>query len=180
MARRRFHDAMRLDGNVLIRLAGEGELAALGELRVAAYVAEGMLATSPYAGVLRRLGVSGPGEVLVADDHGRAVGTVMLEPFHPGSEIARAPDEAEIRALAVVPDAQGRGAGRALVGAVIERARAGGVRHLLLSTRPTMAAARHLYHAAGFTRLPDRDWSPVPGLTLIAYGLRLTARTQVS
>jgi ribosomal protein S18 acetylase RimI-like enzyme len=164
---------MGLDGGMIVRTAADGELASLGELRVAAYLAEGMHATSPYADVLRHLGVSTPGEVLVAEDGGRAVGTVMLEPFHPGSEIARAPDEAEIRALAVAPAAQGRGAGRVLVTAVIERASAAGVRHLLLSTRPTMAAARHLYQAAGFTRLPDRDWSPVPGLTLIAYGLRL-------
>ncbi|HKB31380.1 MAG TPA: GNAT family N-acetyltransferase [Streptosporangiaceae bacterium] len=74
---------------------------------------------------------------------------------------------------------RGRGAapirphGRALVSAVIERAIASGTRHLLLSTRPTMAAAQHLYRAAGFTRLPERDWSPAPGFTLIAYGLRL-------
>ncbi len=164
---------MRLDGDVIVRTAGNEELAGLGELRVAAYVAEGMLATSPYADVLRQLGVTTPGDVLVAEDAGRAVGTVMFEPFQPGSEIARAPDEAEVRALAVAPDAQGRGAGHALVSAVIERASAEGVRHLLLCTRPTMAAARHLYHAAGFTRLPDRDWSPAPGIELIAYGLRL-------
>jgi hypothetical protein len=33
-----------------------------------------------------------------------------------------------------------------------------------------MSAARHLYAAAGFRRLPDRDWCPVPGFTLLAYG----------
>jgi ribosomal protein S18 acetylase RimI-like enzyme len=165
---------------VIVRTAGADELAELGELRVAAYVAEGMLATSPYTDVLRHLGVSTPGEVLVAEEHGRAVGTVMFEPFHPGSEIARTPDEAEIRALAVAPHARGRGAGRALVSAAIERASAEGVRHLLLSTRPTMVAARHLYEAAGFTRLPDLDWSPVSGLVLIAYGLRLPLQAQAS
>jgi ribosomal protein S18 acetylase RimI-like enzyme len=162
-------------GYVIVRTAGADELAGLGELRVAAYVAEGMTGSSPYADVLRQLGLSTPGEVLVAEDDGRAIGTVMLEPFHLGSEIARTPDEAEIRALAVAPDAQGRGAGRALVKAVIERAAAIRVRHLLLSTRPTMAAAQHLYRAAGFTRLPERDWSPVPGLILITYGLMLPA-----
>jgi ribosomal protein S18 acetylase RimI-like enzyme len=156
-----------------VRIASDDELAEIGELRVAAYTAQGMLATSPYADVLRDLGVSTPGDVLVAEADGRAIGTVMFEPFHPGSEIARAPDEAEVRALAVTPEAQGRGTGRALVSAVIERAIASGTRHLLLSTRPTMAAAQHLYRAAGFTRLPERDWSPAPGFTLIAYGLRL-------
>jgi hypothetical protein len=28
---------------------------------------------------------------------------------------------------------------------------------------------------AGFRRLPDRDWSPRPGVTLLAYGLPLPA-----
>ena len=36
-----------------------------------------------------------------------------------------------------------------------------------------MRAAQHLYHQAGFGRLPDRDWSPRPGVTLLAYGLAL-------
>jgi hypothetical protein len=45
-----------------------------------------------------------------------------------------------------------------------------GTRHLVLLTMPEMLAARHLYVEAGFGRLPDRDGSPVPGVTLLAYG----------
>jgi hypothetical protein len=33
-----------------------------------------------------------------------------------------------------------------------------------------MRAAHHLYAEAGFSRLPDRDWSPEPGAILLAYG----------
>ena len=88
---------------------------------------------------------------------------------------SRGPTEAEVRALAVAPEAQGRGVGRVLLHAVIDRAAGHGVRHLVLCTQPGMAAARHLYRSAGFIRLPDRDWSPVPGFTLIAYG-RVLAR----
>ena len=40
----------------------------------------------------------------------------------------------------------------------------------MLCTQPTMHAAQHLYAETGFTRLPDRDWFPVPGLILLAYG----------
>ena len=162
--------------HVFVRTAENGEFAAIGELRVAAYIAQGVPPTSPYTDVLRNVGMSTPGDVLVMLDNGQIIGTVTLEPFHPGSEIAKVPDEAEVRALAVAPGAQGRGAGKALVRAVIERASASGVRHLLLSTRPTMEAARHLYLAAGFTRLPARDWSPAPDIGLLAYGLRLPAR----
>jgi hypothetical protein len=36
-----------------------------------------------------------------------------------------------------------------------------------------MTAAQHLYEDAGFVRLPERDWSPAPGVNLLAYGLAL-------
>ena len=51
-----------------------------------------------------------------------------------------------------------------------------GVRHLVLCTQPEMAAAHHLYEQAGVARLPERDWCPVEGLTLLAYGLVLPAQ----
>ncbi len=154
--------------------ARAGELAGIGELRVAAYRAGGLLSANPgYAEVLRGLGVYGTGEVLVAEENGRIVGTVMLEPFYRFSGIARSPGEAEVRALAVAPHEQHRGVGRALVRAVIERATVRGVHRLLLSTQPAMTAAQHLYRLAGFTRLPELDWSPAPGLSLLTFGLVL-------
>lgn len=36
-----------------------------------------------------------------------------------------------------------------------------------------MPTAHRLYERAGFLRLPERDWTPQPDITLIAYGLRL-------
>jgi ribosomal protein S18 acetylase RimI-like enzyme len=105
--------------------------------------------------------------------HGRIVGTVMLQGWPQGGEILAGPEEAEIRALAVSPDARGSGVGRALLAAVIERAAREGIRHLVLLTQAEMKAAHHLYEEAGFSRLPERDWSPEPGLTLLAYGLTL-------
>jgi ribosomal protein S18 acetylase RimI-like enzyme len=119
---------------------------------------------------LRALGADGQGEVLAAVDGGQIVGTVMLQGW-PGGQMARGPGEAEIRALAVAPDARGRGIGAALVTAVIERAAGKGIRHLVLLTLPEMRAAHRLYSQAGFTRLPDRDWSLRPGEVLLAYGL---------
>ena len=73
----------------------------------------------------------------------------------------------------MAPQEQYRGTGRALVAAVIERATVKGVHRLLLSAQPAMTAAQHLYRRAGFTRLPERDWSPAPGLSLLAFGLVL-------
>lgn len=155
---------------MLIRDALPGELPAIGDLRVAAYQADGF-GNGDYAGELRRLGTDGSGEVLAAVDGETLVGTVMLWPWPSADEIARGPDEAEIRALAVAPQARGRGIGRELIGAVVGRAASRGVRHLLLLTRPDMRAAQHLYTGAGFRRLPERDISP--GVALIAYGLEL-------
>lgn len=156
---------------VIVRDALPEELAEVGEIRVTAYQAAGFLSPgSGYLPVLRALGSAGDGIVLVAVDGGSLVGTVTLQY---SGQVVTGSGEAEVRALAVTPHGQGRGAGTALVRAAIERAAAAGVRHLVLLTQPDMLAAQRLYQRAGFRRLPDRDWSPAPGQTLLAYGLRL-------
>ncbi len=159
---------------VTVRDAQPAEFAAIGELRVGAYAAGSFLSdASNYGETLRTLGTDGTGQILSAVADGRLLGTVMLQlPPHAG-QVVRDPGEAEVRALAVAPEAQGRGVGRALLRAVIERAAGLGVRQLVLSTQSGMDAARHLYTSVGFGRLPDRDWSPAPGFTLLAYGLAL-------
>jgi ribosomal protein S18 acetylase RimI-like enzyme len=162
---------------VIVREALPGEMDAVGALRVEAYRAQDLLAANPgYANTLRALGADGRGTVLVAAEDDRLVGTVMVESWHPASEVARGPGEAEVRALAVEPSAQGRGVGRTLVRAAIARAAGLGARRLLLSTQPTTTAAQRLYHAEGFTRIPELDWSPSPGLTLLAFGRPLEGR----
>jgi GNAT superfamily N-acetyltransferase len=161
---------------VIVRDALPGELAEVGEIRVAAYVADGFMSPdSGYAPTLRALGGDGDGEILVAVDEGggRMLGTVTLQFWPHGGEIGVGRDEAEIRALAVVPGEQGRGTGTALLKAVIERAQRAGVRRLLLLTQQEMKTAQRMYQRAGFLRLPDRDWSPVEGVNLLAYGLPL-------
>jgi ribosomal protein S18 acetylase RimI-like enzyme len=158
-----------------IREARPDELAAVGEIRIRAYVAGGFLSPdSGYAPRLRTLGTGGEGTILVAVAGGQILGTVMLV-MHPQTSEIAAPDEAEIRALAVTPGTQGMGVGRSLLGAVLDRAARGGARAMVLSTQQEMHAAHRLYEQAGFTRRPDRDWSPEPGLTLLAYGVPLPA-----
>ena len=112
--------------------------------------------------------------MLVAAEDTELLGTVMLETWHPGSEIARDAGEVEVRAFAVAPGAQRRGIGRALMRAVIDMARAAGAERIVLCTQPTMTAAQRLYQAEGFTRIPDRDWTPAPGMRLLAYSLALS------
>ncbi|MGC2006184.1 GNAT family N-acetyltransferase, partial [Trebonia sp.] len=110
---------------MIIRDARPDEHAAVGELRVTAYRALGLLpAGSGYAEPLRALGFRGGDEVLVAaDEAGNGIlGTVTLEAFVPANELAKDDTEADIRAFAVIPSAQGHGVGRKLLAAVIERA----------------------------------------------------------
>jgi ribosomal protein S18 acetylase RimI-like enzyme len=161
-----------------IRTALPSEREAVGELRVLAYGHQGLLDASPsYADTLRELGWQGSDEVLVAETEGRVVGTVVFVPWSPRSEIARSPDEVEIRAFAVAPSVRRRGVGAALVRAVVDRAEAEGASRLVLCTQTRMTGAQRLYEAQGFVRLPERDWNPAPGVDLLAYELVLEGRS---
>lgn len=87
-------------------------------------------------------------EFLVAeDDGGRVVGCVAVD-------VAWS-DLAEIKSLAVAPDAQGRGIGSELLSAAERDARGVGVRRLFALTYEERFFARH-----GFERI-DRDTLPV-------------------
>lgn len=163
----------------MIREALPAEYAELGEVTARAYVLDGLLEghdDDPYAAVLRDVaGRAAQGTVLVAvDREGRLLGGLAYAP--PGSplaDIARA-GEAEFRMLAVAREGRGRGAGEALVRACLERARATpGVTRMVMSTQPAMRGAQRIYERLGFTRSPERDWSPRPGLSLLTYGLDL-------
>ncbi|NYH55630.1 ribosomal protein S18 acetylase RimI-like enzyme [Nocardiopsis arvandica] len=158
---------------MIVRRVLPDEMNAVSELRVMAYTADGLLDANPaYVEALRLLGTDGRGEILVAaDEEQRLLGTIMFEPWSPESEIARNADEAEIRAFAVAPEARGRGVGRDLVNALVERAREEGVTRLLLSTLPEMVSAQYVYRARGFERVPERDWTPMPDVNLLAYEL---------
>ncbi|NKZ00363.1 GNAT family N-acetyltransferase [Nocardiopsis alborubida] len=161
---------------MIVRRVLPDEMNAVSELRVTAYTADGLLDVNPaYVETLRLLGTDGRGEILVAADEDRLLGTAMFEPWSPESEIARNADEAEIRAFAVAPEARGRGVGRDLVNALVDRAREEGVSRLLLSTLPEMVAAQYVYRARGFERVPERDWVPVPGVEMLAYQLVVKA-----
>lgn len=156
----------------------------VGDIRLAAYRAGGFISEdSGYALTLRALGADGSGHVLVAVNgadrpDGRdesIIGTVMLQTWPQAGEVVTGPHEAEIRALAVSPDVQGRGVGRELLHQVMERAAGLGIARLVLCTERAMRPAHHLYEQAGFSRLPDRDWSPAPGVTLLVYGRDLVS-----
>ena len=159
----------------MIREARPDELAAVGDLRVAAYEAGGFL-NPEYAPELRALGTQGDGTVLVAvpaDEPAAVAGTIMLVTWPQAGELVGGPDEAEIRALAVAPGVRNGGVGTGLLLTALNWAELAGARRVVLSTLPQMRAAHRLYERNGFRRLKDRDWSPRPGILLLAYSLEL-------
>lgn len=88
------------------------------------------------------------------------------------------PGEAGIRMLAVAPDRQRLGVGRALVEACVERARRDGRVWVFLHSGAWMKAAHALYGSLGFVRVPDRDWAPLPDIPLLAFAKDLEGGAQ--
>ena len=158
------------------------EHAALGELSVAAY--RSLPLVMPHQDVYDRQlrDVARRAEtscVLVAvAPAGEVLGgvTYVSGPDNPYAEELR-DGEAGMRMLAVDPARHGRGVGRALALACIDRARAAGRHRLVLHTGAWMSAACHLYESLGFRRVPALDFVPAPGIELLAYALRLDRRT---
>ena len=115
--------------------------------------------------------------VLVAVEGDRIVGsaTIELDDVIGDDDHELTPEAAILRMLGVAPSARGKGVGRALVRAVIERARVAGKRELLLRTTPPMLAAQRLYESMGFERDPSLDIPIAEDFTLIGYRLPLAS-----
>ncbi|MGY1740668.1 MULTISPECIES: GNAT family N-acetyltransferase [unclassified Blastococcus] len=118
-------------------------------------------------------GRAGRAELLVARLGGRVVGSVALVLGGDFGEVTADDSEAAFRMLVVDPAARGAGVGELLVRACLDRARAAGKAAMVLSTDPRMTAAHRLYGRLGFRRLPERDWSPLPGVDLWVYARAL-------
>jgi [ribosomal protein S18]-alanine N-acetyltransferase len=67
------------------------------------------------------------------------------------------PPDADVQTIAVSPHAQGRGVGQALLGHLVEHARAAGCRRMHLEVRADNAAAIDLYERNGFTAVRRRE-----------------------
>ena len=159
-----------------IRAALPDEYEQVGELVVAAYLLDGVVAAnSPYLDELRDARRrAAHAELLVATSPTVPLaGTVTwCVAGNAYAELARE-GEAEFRMLAVAPAARGQGVGRALVEACVRRARERGHRALVLCTTGIDGPAVRLYERLGFVRDATRDWAPVPEVPLYAYALAL-------
>lgn len=165
---------------ILIRPVRPEEFEALGELTVAAYrgLPNRLEDEGGYDRQLRDVAKRAEtSSVLVATTlAGELLGGVnyVSGPEDPYSEELRE-GEAGMRMLAVDPAHQGRGVGRALTQACLDCARAAGRKRLVLHTGHWMPNAIGLYEGIGFVRAPEIDFSPAPGIDLIAYSFVLPA-----
>jgi ribosomal protein S18 acetylase RimI-like enzyme len=156
---------------ITVRPATPPDYAVVGDLTVLAYRTDHQLTEDhPYEAKLRDVAArADTNEVLVAVDEesGAVLGAVTF--VLPGSELVELskPGEAEFRMLAVDPAAQGRGVGEALVRACIDRAVARGCSAMVICTRDFAERARRLYERLGFVRVPELDWTPMPGVHLL-------------
>jgi putative acetyltransferase len=98
----------------------------------------------------------GPGgDVLLArDGEDRVIGCVALEPTGEGVF--------ELSKMAVSPAERGRGTGRLLLEAAIDRARELGASSLFLGSNRRLTAAVRLYESAGFRHVPRDRVGPLP------------------
>jgi GNAT superfamily N-acetyltransferase len=114
------------------------------------------------------------GVLLVAEHQGRIEGAVKFYPDAGQAHQGQWPAGVGlIRLLAVPPAIRGRGYGRLLTQACLDRARDLSIPTIFLYTGTFMAAARQLYEKLGFKRAPEFDRDPGP----IAYRLELVGRT---
>lgn len=151
----------------LVEEARPEEYARVGEVAASGYEAEG-----EYATMLRDVAARAAAgcTILVAreSDAGRLLGTITLAPYgSPWAEISR-DGEIELRMLAVLRSARGRGVGEALMHAAEQHARAAGWSSVVLcvDTVSGPAAPHRLYRRRGFRHDAQRDyigWWREPG-----------------
>jgi ribosomal protein S18 acetylase RimI-like enzyme len=161
-------------GAVSVETARPEDFPRIAELTVGVYV-DGGLASPGYAPELADVaGRAQRAELLVVRDaDGRILGSVALVLAGDFGNVTSSDDEAAFRMLVVDPVAQGTGIGELLVTTCLDRARTVGKRRMVISTDPRMTAAHRLYERLGFERLPERDWTPEPGIDLLVYARNL-------
>lgn len=145
----------------------------VGALLVASYDAVGPF-SEPYREFLAdpEEWVPGTTATWVAEHDGVVVGAVgFVLPGDEEFETFEPPvGDCGFRFLSVAPDAQGRGAGGALVDRCVREARSRGCRRMMIHSMEFMTTAHRLYERRGFDRRRDLDVTFPSG---VGYGYTL-------
>jgi ribosomal protein S18 acetylase RimI-like enzyme len=139
----------------LIRNASEADYPAVNRLCVEAYrefapevgAANWQLMRESLS---RAADLSGVGELLLAAEADELLGVVVYVPPGNSDGITIPAEWATIRMLAVSPESRGRGIGKALTQACINRARRDGAQAIGLTTGAMMRIALPMYERMGF------------------------------
>jgi ribosomal protein S18 acetylase RimI-like enzyme len=164
--------------DVTVRKARADEYAAVGELTVAAYAADGYFEDVSMDGYAAELAAAEDrakdSDVLVAvAADGALLGTLtVIRPGARGAELVRE-GELEIRMLAVSPAVRGRGVAKELTRAVLRMAAEQGCARVVLCSVADRVKVHALYAREGFQRIPDRDWRPEPDLLLLGFAAEI-------
>ena len=152
-----------MGSEVKVRLATPEDSEAIsGILRIAFsefkndYTPEAFEVVTPPAEAIATRFAAGPQWVATVD--GKKVGTVSVFPE---------PDHLYIRSMAVLPEAQGLGVGKKLLGAVEAYAIEARFERLFLHTTHFSKSAIRLYEKFGFQKTGDttaEEWYGTPGL----------------
>jgi DNA-binding MarR family transcriptional regulator/GNAT superfamily N-acetyltransferase len=141
--------------DVVLREPGPGDLGWIVQRNAALYAAEYGW-NADYEGLVARIVADFAEDhdphlerVWIAELDGRPVGCVMCVRDD-------APGTARLRLLIVEPDARGLRIGDRLVEAVIDFARDGGYRDLVLWTNDVLSAARRIYQRHGFVLVAEK------------------------
>lgn len=159
---------------ILVRPAVPADYDAVARITRDSYIAAGYFedANHPYMLQIQDVATrAAQATIWVAERDGEVIGSVTLAAAgEPYADIALA-GELEFRMLVVDPAVQRSGAGKALVGAIIEHAKAlDGTRAVALTTGSGWESARGLYAKTGFSRAPERDWFvPNTDIKLLVY-----------
>ncbi len=167
---------------LMVRKAVAGDRQAILKVTLGAYQEYAAVMQPRYWRLYREnitmtLADIGSAEQFVAESGGQVVGSVLL---YPAGAVLGSPGSSrpglrwpEIRLLAVAPESRGQGIGEALVEACIEHARSEGAGAVTLHTNDMMEAASRLYKRMGFTRKPELDFSPRPGVVIKGYRFQM-------
>ena len=161
--------------SITVRQATEADFDDIRRITRDAYLSAGFIeADNPYVKELENVEDRAANALVwVAELDGKvAASTAITFAGQPYTDIARE-GELEFRMLAVDPELQRGGVGRALVAAIIEYARSlEGIHAVALTSMTPMTNAHALYTSMGFKRVPERDWY-VPNEDIILWVFRL-------
>lgn len=154
-----------------VRLATGEDLGAVTRVTLEAYCEDGFISPDDdyVAELADAAGRHHDAEVWVAVSDAGVLGSITFcSSGTPYAELARV-GEGEFRMLGVTRTARRNGVAETLVARCIDRSQELGHSALVMSSMREMAPAHRLYDRLGFRRLPERDWSPVEGIDLLAF-----------